>query len=448
MNVLVVDDEASVRQAVRRIVARDFNANVFEASDGLMALDYLLRERVDLAVIDLSMPRMNGQEVLEVIRRSPRYSTLPVLVLTASSSESDVRALVELGVTDYLLKPLSPAVFRNRVARVLRGAEATAQRRAVPARLELAPRSRVLVVDDNDELRRILVAELSRYCLVESYEASVDAFRASISGHSPAAVFISTTLQLFTAEMFAREARATAEFHATRIFALAPAHTIEDACAALCYDGVVVRSFVPETVRASLSQILSPATLTRTALDPDAPVVQSVLGAALQLLGTMIDGTVVAAVDPPAVVDQVRRWVVASVEGHTHELAWELQVTCPAATAARLHALRTHEESSAAFSEDQRALGNEPTCSLEAATLSALAEALGRTLNQAFVDRGLPSRCCPPRTDDLTSIGFPGEQRGLSIVGRWFRTADASLMLHVGLRRLEHTQPPDGPSRR
>jgi two-component system response regulator MprA len=88
--ILIVDDEDSIRSSLRRFLHVKQH-DVVEAGDGIEALDVLASKRVDLAVVDLVMPRMNG---LDLIRRmNSEYSEIPILVISAYSGASELDTL-------------------------------------------------------------------------------------------------------------------------------------------------------------------------------------------------------------------------------------------------------------------------------------------------------------------------------------------------------------------
>ena len=99
--VLVVDDEKSLRDFVRRnLEVRGFD--VLTASNGLEALAHFNTNNVDLVILDVMMPRMDG---LETIRRIRQSSLVPVIVLSALGEENDKIQALNLGADDYLTKP-------------------------------------------------------------------------------------------------------------------------------------------------------------------------------------------------------------------------------------------------------------------------------------------------------------------------------------------------------
>lgn len=114
--VLIVDDEKSLRDFVRRnLEVRNFE--VLTAANGLEALAHFQREHVDLVIIDLMMPHMNG---LETIRRIRESSLVPVIVLSALGEESDKVQALDLGADDYLTKPFGVDELLARIKAVLR----------------------------------------------------------------------------------------------------------------------------------------------------------------------------------------------------------------------------------------------------------------------------------------------------------------------------------------
>ena len=121
--VLIADDDAVVRDVVRRYLERD-GLEVRVAGDGSEALRVLGTERIDLAVLDVMMPGPSGLSLCRTLRQSGDYS-IPVILLTALGEEDDRIAGLEAGADDYLTKPFSPRELALRVRSVLRRSPAT-----------------------------------------------------------------------------------------------------------------------------------------------------------------------------------------------------------------------------------------------------------------------------------------------------------------------------------
>jgi two-component system KDP operon response regulator KdpE len=117
--VLVVDDDAQILRAVRTgLQARDYEVST--ASNGETALDRLSTESVDLVVLDLSLPGMDGHEV---IRRLRTFSDVPVLILSVRESQDDKVAALDAGADDYLTKPFAIGELLARMRAVERRAQ-------------------------------------------------------------------------------------------------------------------------------------------------------------------------------------------------------------------------------------------------------------------------------------------------------------------------------------
>jgi CheY-like chemotaxis protein len=119
MRILVVDDSANARASISRNLVRGMQAQVLEASDGISALQILLRYRCDLVLLDIRMPEMDGIETLRAIRRSPSHGSVPVVMLTGTSDEEQVVRAIKLGIVDYLVKPVTSELLCERITKAL-----------------------------------------------------------------------------------------------------------------------------------------------------------------------------------------------------------------------------------------------------------------------------------------------------------------------------------------
>jgi DNA-binding response OmpR family regulator len=116
--ILLVDDEDSVQKLLAYPLERD-GFRVLQARDGEEALSRFAAENVDLVVLDLMLPKLDG---LEVCRRLRAESEVPIIMLTARDDELDKVVGLELGADDYITKPFSIREFRSRVRALLRRA--------------------------------------------------------------------------------------------------------------------------------------------------------------------------------------------------------------------------------------------------------------------------------------------------------------------------------------
>jgi DNA-binding response OmpR family regulator len=121
--ILLVDDEDSIQKLLAYPLERE-GFRVLQARDGEEALERFASERVDLVVLDLMLPKLDG---LEVCKRLRAMSEVPIIMLTARDDELDKVLGLELGADDYITKPFSIREFRSRVRALLRRASAPRQ---------------------------------------------------------------------------------------------------------------------------------------------------------------------------------------------------------------------------------------------------------------------------------------------------------------------------------
>ncbi len=116
--VLVVDDDPDVRKLVEMKLRLD-GIDTLVAGNGAEALEVLANEPVDLVVLDLMMPVMDGLETCRHMVSDPTLAEIPVIMLTARAQAADIEAGFATGATDYIVKPFSPRELLSRVRGVL-----------------------------------------------------------------------------------------------------------------------------------------------------------------------------------------------------------------------------------------------------------------------------------------------------------------------------------------
>jgi two-component system chemotaxis sensor kinase CheA len=122
--VLVVDDSVVARQVVAmtcRQVPRLLYATIDQAADGLSALEQHSRQRYDLILADVRMPRLDGLEFVRRVREELQDHVTPIVLVSTLGTEDDVRRGLEAGATAYLPKPLSPYRIRKLIEQILSG---------------------------------------------------------------------------------------------------------------------------------------------------------------------------------------------------------------------------------------------------------------------------------------------------------------------------------------
>jgi DNA-binding response OmpR family regulator len=117
-HVLVADDEPHIGRIIKmKLEQGPFRVSL--AYDGQEALDFInSEEQLDLAVLDLMMPRLSGLDVLRQVREQERFKSLPCIILTAGGDAKHERDALALGATEFLTKPFSPKKLYALVARL------------------------------------------------------------------------------------------------------------------------------------------------------------------------------------------------------------------------------------------------------------------------------------------------------------------------------------------
>ncbi|EHQ90610.1 response regulator with CheY-like receiver domain and winged-helix DNA-binding domain [Desulfosporosinus youngiae DSM 17734] len=127
--ILVVEDENILREVIMDYLIED-GYQVLEAADGEQALELFQANAVDLVILDIVLPKIDGWSVCRRIRK---HSGIPIIILTARSDEDDSLLGYELGADDYLIKPYSPRVLMAKVKRFLERHPGIAEGRLISA---------------------------------------------------------------------------------------------------------------------------------------------------------------------------------------------------------------------------------------------------------------------------------------------------------------------------
>jgi two-component system aerobic respiration control protein ArcA len=116
--ILIIDDDETIRQVLRRILEAD-GYRVLTAADGTQLSSVLDDSPIELIILDIGLPWINGFELAELIKESPDLNPIPLVFISARTSEADVRRAFELGGSDYVKKPFDMEHIRKTVNTLL-----------------------------------------------------------------------------------------------------------------------------------------------------------------------------------------------------------------------------------------------------------------------------------------------------------------------------------------
>jgi DNA-binding response OmpR family regulator len=121
MRILFIDDDDAIQRAVKRN-AEAFGFEVLQAFDGPQGLALAIEGQVDLILLDINMPGMDGRDVLKRLKQDPNTACIPVLILSTRDSQYDRQVALELGADDFAEKPFDTRLLFKKIERVIQSA--------------------------------------------------------------------------------------------------------------------------------------------------------------------------------------------------------------------------------------------------------------------------------------------------------------------------------------
>lgn len=128
--ILVVEDDANTRRLMEKVLSQA-GYEPIPACDGVEALEILDKKHVDLILLDIMMPRMDGYEFTEILRGSEMMREIPILMVTAKETPADKRKGFIIGTDDYMTKPVDEEEMVLRIAALLRRSRIVNERRLI-----------------------------------------------------------------------------------------------------------------------------------------------------------------------------------------------------------------------------------------------------------------------------------------------------------------------------
>ena len=119
MEILVVDDFATMRRIIKGNLRQLGFSNVLEAEDGRLALEELKKNKVDLIISDWNMPNLTGLELLKAVRGDEGLKLIPFVMIIAEGQKDNVMEVAKAGVSNYIIKPFTPETFEEKLKKVL-----------------------------------------------------------------------------------------------------------------------------------------------------------------------------------------------------------------------------------------------------------------------------------------------------------------------------------------
>ena len=121
LGILIVDESQYMRKLTRAMLMNIGAKTIFEAGDGVAALDVIRTANPDVAILDWDLPLLSGAQVVRIVRSPGVFPKphLPIIMLTAAANRANVAEAMQLGVHEFLLKPTSPKALRDRLLSII-----------------------------------------------------------------------------------------------------------------------------------------------------------------------------------------------------------------------------------------------------------------------------------------------------------------------------------------
>jgi two-component system cell cycle response regulator len=254
LKILTVDDSKTIRMIVTRAF-KPYDCEVTEAANGVEGLAEAVRKKPDLIILDLTMPIMDGAEMLSKVKSNAELKNIPVIMLTAEAGRDNVVKIAKMGVRDYLVKPFKEELLVERVGRVIdlkpKG-EAADRAKRFDAPLN------ILLVDDKPAILEQIQAGLKGTGWTAHGRAQSGAAVDFCSQNSPDVILISLSLPDNGAFTLFQVFRASAKTKNAPIFALSVKTATEEQARAQQsgFTGIITKPIDFEDLRGKITRAL------------------------------------------------------------------------------------------------------------------------------------------------------------------------------------------------
>jgi two-component system, cell cycle response regulator len=252
--ILTVDDSKTIRLIVAKAF-KEYDCEIFEAANGVEGLVAAAKDHPDLIILDLTMPLMDGAEMLGKMKNNPDLKSIPVIMLTAEAGRENVLRIAKLGVRDYLIKPFKEEMLVDRVGRVVqlkrRGGESITKR--------FDDALKILLVDDKpaivEQIRQALADTAWKLQSCGTFAQAIEFCNATV----PDAVLVSLSLPDGGGFSLFQAIRTNARVKMIPVFALSVKTAVEEQGRAqqAGFTGIITKPIDPADVKAKIARALS-----------------------------------------------------------------------------------------------------------------------------------------------------------------------------------------------
>lgn len=260
MNILVTANDPAATQVLRRLLARRHGHTVIEVTTGLQVVDALERRSIHALIVEVQLPVLGGIEVLRLIRDTPKYADLPVIVLASSADEQMVNELRSLDTFGVVLQTLTPERLASKLepllTALLAGTVKPARTRTTRTERRLHESSTLVFADGDPEFVRHFRGVAGQYLKLIEASTGVQALELYLSRH-PDAMILGSDLGLLNRERVAAKLRSSHEL-AIPLIALCAKSEVDSTRQSGLFDDVIVRRYSPGKLQREIVGLVRP----------------------------------------------------------------------------------------------------------------------------------------------------------------------------------------------
>ena len=150
--ILAVDDSALIHQMYKLFLSRYKNCKLISAMNGLEALDKLAQEEgIDLILLDINMPVMNGLEFLQRLQKEPAYQAIPVIIISTEGKEEDTIRGLKMGAKGYVKKPFQASELHGLIEKITAATASSGREAALSFDFQVSPELVTIYLEDARE---------------------------------------------------------------------------------------------------------------------------------------------------------------------------------------------------------------------------------------------------------------------------------------------------------
>ncbi len=208
--VLVVDDDETILIFLSRLLKNRFEADVFKAENGLEAISILEDQPIDAIFLDITMPIMDGIEMLKVIRNDSRFKKVPVVIMSAVAEKEIIDTVVEYKVFSYILKPMMYETAARIIQQIFDMLQKEQQKHNLFNRLlerEEKLKKKILIIDQNEIFKEKLKLKLEERFIIYETNSGAKGLNIFIK-EKPDYVFLAENLPLLNEDFLAKKMQA------------------------------------------------------------------------------------------------------------------------------------------------------------------------------------------------------------------------------------------------